>query len=113
MGPLSLLTGVTARLASAARFDEIVDTVVQEIVKLGFGAVWLAVLDEKTGGLSTLKDVIDGVDSSYKTPVAIDPRTPLGLGFAERRMINVSDPSSLLVLESEDQQVPPGRLGLW
>lgn len=85
---------------------------VQEIVKLGFGAVWLAVLDDETGTLSTLKDVVDGVDTSYKTPVAIDPRTPLGLGFAERRIINVAEPGSLFVLESEDDAVPPGTLML-
>lgn len=113
MGPLGLLTGVTARLASAARFDEIVDTVVREIVKLGFGAVWLAVLDDETGSLSTLKDVVDGVDTSYKTPVAIHPRTPLGVGFAERRMVNISDPSALIVLDAEDQPVPDGKLALW
>jgi signal transduction histidine kinase len=112
MGALSLLTGATARLASAARFDEIVDTVVQEIVKLGFGGVWLAVLDDQTGALSTLKDLVDGVETTYKAPVVIDVRTPLGLGFLERRMVNVTDPGSLVVVDSEDDQVPPGKLML-
>jgi signal transduction histidine kinase len=111
MGTFDLLTGVTARLASTARLDEIVDTVVHEIVELGFRGVWIAVLNED-GTLTTVKDTVDGVESTYKAPVVLDVRTPLGLGFRERRLINVVDPSSLHVLEREDEQVPAGKLML-
>ena len=112
MGAFDLLTGVTARLASTARLDEIVDTVVHEIVHLGFRGVWIAVLNEDGSALTTLKDVVDGVESTYKAPVILDVRTPLGVGFRERRMVNVVDPGALHVLERDDDQVPPGKLVL-
>jgi len=112
MGAFDLLTGVTARLASTARLDEIVDTVVHEIVHLGFRGVWIAVLNEDGSALTTLKDVVDGVESTYKAPVILDVRTPLGVGFRERRMVNVVDPGALHVLDRDDDQVPPGKLVL-
>jgi signal transduction histidine kinase/CheY-like chemotaxis protein len=111
MEAFDLLTGVTARLASTARFDEIVETVVHEIVRLGFRGVWIAVLNED-GTLTTLKDLVDGVEATYKAPVALDARTPVGIGFRERRMINVVDPAALHVLERSDEQVPPGKIAL-
>lgn len=114
MGSLDLLAGLTARLASAARLDELVDTVVSEIVALGFGAVWLAVLDEHSGVLSTLKEVIDGVDTTHEIPriSANDVRQPIGRGFRDRQMINVPDPDVLQILENSDDVVPAGRLAL-
>jgi signal transduction histidine kinase len=114
MGSFELLAGLTARLASAARLDEIVDTVMSEIVALGFGAVWLAVLDEKTGMLSTLKEMIDGVDTTEDMPqIAIDDvRHPVATGFRERRMINLPDPDALHILERDDDEPPPGEFAL-
>lgn len=114
MEPFELVARLTARLASTARLDEFVDTVVHEIVELGFGAVWMAVFDEQTGKLSTLKAIIDGVDTTHATPkiVALDTRQPLGHGFRERRMINITDPDSLHILERDDESVPPTRLAL-
>jgi signal transduction histidine kinase len=108
------LARLTARLASTARLDEIVDTVLDEIVDLGFGAVWMAGLDEPTGNLRTLKEVIDGVDTTHEMPeiFMLDMRQPIGHGFQEGRMINIPDPDALYILERGDEEVPPGRLAL-
>ncbi|HEX7840526.1 MAG TPA: ATP-binding protein, partial [Kofleriaceae bacterium] len=114
MGAFDLLAGLTARLASTARIDEIVDAVVPEIVALGFDAVWLAVLDEQTGILSTLKEVIDGVDVTREMPkISVhDLRQPIGQGFRDRKMINIADPDALHILEHDDDVPPPGRMAL-
>jgi signal transduction histidine kinase len=109
-----LLAGLTARLASTARLDEIVDMVLEQIVELGFGAVWMAVLDDQTGHLLTLKEVIDGVDTTHEMPkiFMLDMRQPVGHGFRERRMINIVDPDSLHVFDRDDEPIPPGKLAL-
>lgn len=109
-----LLAGLTARLASTAHLDEIVDTVLHEIVALGFGAVWMAVLDEPTQHLLTLKEVIDGVDTTHEMPkiFMLDMRQPIGRGFRERRMINIVDPDALHIIERDDDPVPPDALAL-
>jgi signal transduction histidine kinase len=112
MGPFDLLAGLMGRLASTARLDEIVAAALQEIVALGFSVVWMAVIDEQTGNLATLTSVIDGVDATAAMPrlFMLDIRQPLGIGFRERRMINITDPGSLYILEREDDAVPPGKL---
>jgi signal transduction histidine kinase/CheY-like chemotaxis protein len=109
-----LLARLTAQLASTASLDDIVDTVLSQIVALGFGAVWMAVLDERTGHLVTLKEVIDGVDTTHEMPkiFMLDMRQPIGHGFREHRMINVSDPDSLHIIERDDDVVPPDTLAL-
>jgi len=113
-GPFELLAGLTARLASTAKLDEIVDTVLAEIVHLGFGAAWMAVLDESSGHLLTIKEVIDGVDTTHEMPriFMLDMRQPIGHGFRERRMINVADPDALFIIENDATEVPPDRLAL-
>jgi signal transduction histidine kinase/ActR/RegA family two-component response regulator len=113
-GAFDLLAGLTARLASTARLEQIVDTVLEEIVALGFGAVWMAVLDEPSGHLLTVKEVIDGVDTTHEMPkiFMLDMRQPIGHGFRERRMINVVDPDALHIIEQPDDPVPPGALAL-
>src|SRR5690242_16362864 len=95
-----LLARLTARMASTARLDEIVDAVLDHIIDLGFGAVWMAALDEPTGNLVTLKEVIDGVDTTHEMPpiFMLDMRQPIGHGFRERRMINIVDPASLHII---------------
>lgn len=111
-GHFELLAGLTARLASTAKLDEIVETVLAEIVRLGFGAVWMAVLDESSGQLATIKEVIDGVDTTHVMPLCKpDPRQPVGHGFRERRMINVTDPSTLHIME-KGLPVPSDKLAL-
>ena len=114
MGSFELLAGLTARLASTARLDEIVDTVLVEIVELGFDAVWMASLDEQTGNLLTLKEVIDGVDTTHEMPriFMLDLRQPIGHGFRERRMINVTDPDALHIIERDGDPVPADKLAL-
>lgn len=114
MGSIDLLAELTARLASTARLDEIADTVLHEIVGLGFGAVWIGVLDELTGQLSTLKDISDGVDVTPVVPeiVTLDLRQPLDHGFRTRQMINITDPGSLHLIERDDEVVPPDKLAL-
>jgi signal transduction histidine kinase/ActR/RegA family two-component response regulator len=94
--------------------DEIVDAVLGEIVALGFGAVWLAVLDEPSGHLVTLKEQIDGKDTTHEMPhiFALDLRQPIGHGFQQRRMINIKDPDALAIIESPDDPVPEGTLAL-
>lgn len=113
-GPFELLARLTARLASTAKLDEIVDTVLAEIVHLGFGAVWMAVLDESTGHLTTIKEVIDGVDTTHEMPkiFVLDMRQPIGHGFRERRMINIQDPDGLFIIDDDKSVVPPDRLAL-
>lgn len=110
----NILARMTARLSSTARLDEIVDTVLEQIVELGFGAVWMASLDESTGMLRTLKEVIDGVDTTHEMPEiwVADLRQPVGHGFRERRLINIVDPESLYIIERDDDQIPPGKLAL-
>jgi len=114
MGAFDLLAGLTARLASTGRLDELVDAVLHEIGVLGFGTIWIARLDEETGKLSTLKDIVDGVELTREAPelVALDLRQPLGHGFREGRMINVTDPTSLHILEREDDLGPPDKLAV-
>ncbi len=114
MGAFDLLAGLTARLASTGQLDEIVDAVLHEIAVLGFGTIWIAKLDEQTGKLSTLKDIVDGVELTREAPeiVALDLRHPLGHGFREGRMINVTDPTSLHILERDDDLVPADKLAL-
>jgi signal transduction histidine kinase len=113
-GGFELLAELTARLASTARLDQIVDTVLDQIVALGFGAVWIAVLDEETGNLVTLKEMIDGVDTTHEMPkiFMLDMRQPIGHGFRERRMINIVDPDALHIIDRDDEPVPPGKLAL-
>ena len=96
MGAFDLLAELTARLASTVRFDEIVEVVLSSIVRLGFGGVWMAVLDESTGKLMTLKEFIDGVDTTHEGPKfrALDLRQPIGFSFREGRMISIADPDS-------------------
>jgi signal transduction histidine kinase/CheY-like chemotaxis protein len=110
----NILARMTARLSSTARLDEIVDTVLEQIVELGFGAVWMASLDESTGMLRTLKEVIDGVDTTHEMPEiwVADLRQPVGHGFRERRLINIVDPESLYIIERDDDQIPLGKLAL-
>ncbi len=109
-----LLARLTARLASTARLDEIVDAVLDQIMDLGFGAAWMAALDEPTSNLVTLKEVIDGVDTTHEMPpiFMLDMRQPIGHGFRERRMINIVDPGSLHIFDRPDEVVPAGKMGL-
>jgi hypothetical protein len=55
-----LLAKMTSRLASMADLDDIATLVSDEIAALGFGATWIAVLDEPTGHLITVRELIDG-----------------------------------------------------
>jgi signal transduction histidine kinase/CheY-like chemotaxis protein len=114
MGPSDLLAGAATRLASTARLDEVVDTVVHEVVGLGFGAVWVARLDEQSDVLVSLKSVVDGVDITAQVPQisARDSRQPVGYGFRERRMVNIADPDSLYIVEREGDAVPPDRMSM-
>lgn len=113
MGSSDVLAGVTTRLASAVRLDELVDTVVQDVAGLGFGAVWMATLDETSGTLTTLTSVIDGVDITHDVPqISVrDVRRPIGKGFRERRMVNVTDPDTVRRLD-DAAVVPPGHHAL-
>jgi CheY-like chemotaxis protein len=112
--PFEIVTRLTARLASTARLDELVDEVLPEIAWLGFGGVWVAVLDAEASKLSTLKNVTDGVDTTHEAPkiVDLDPRQPLGHGFGGRGMVNITDPGSLHIIERDDEAVPPDKLAL-
>ncbi|TMQ06119.1 MAG: response regulator [Deltaproteobacteria bacterium] len=114
MGSSDLLAELTARLASTARLDEIADMVAQQILALGFGGVWIAVLDEPTGMLSTLKSVVDGVDITDAHPKIsrLDLRQPIGHGFREHRMFNVADPSVMQAFDRDDDVLPPDQLAL-
>ncbi|HMG19777.1 MAG TPA: response regulator, partial [Kofleriaceae bacterium] len=81
---------------------------------LGFGGVWMAMLDAPSGMLSTLKSVIDGVDITSNVPQisVVDFRQPIAHGFRDRRMINVTDLDRLQLIERDDDVVPPDQLAL-
>jgi signal transduction histidine kinase/CheY-like chemotaxis protein len=114
MEAFDLLAGLTARLASTARLDEIVEAVVPEIAELGFAAMWMAVLDDQTGNLSTLKEVIDGIATTSEASaiVASGMRQLLGHGFRERRVINVMAPDTLHLIERDEDAMRPEALAL-
>ena len=64
----TLLARMTTRLASMADLDDITTLVSDEIAALGFGAIWIAVLDEPTGHLVTVRELIDGHDTTPEMP---------------------------------------------
>jgi signal transduction histidine kinase len=114
MEAFDLLAGLTARLATAGRLDEVVDAALHELRALGFASVWFAVLDPQTATLTTLKRVIDGVDVTNDAPGAgeLDMREAVGRGFRERRMINVPDPAALGIIERDDEPLSADPLAL-
>ena len=105
---------MTTRLASMANLDEIADVVSKEIAALGFGAIWIAVVDEPTGQLVTVRELIDGRDTTAEMPriSSLDMRQPIGHGFRQRRMINIKDPASLLIIEENTAGIPEGQMAL-
>ena len=109
-----LLARMTTRLASMADLDDITTLVSDEIAALGFGAIWIAVLDEPTGHLITVRELIDGRDTTQEMPriSILDMRQPIGHGFRERRMINVQRPESLLIIEDHPEGIPPNAMAL-
>jgi hypothetical protein len=109
-----LLARMTTRLASMSSLDEIAGLVANEIAALGFGAVWVAVLDEPTGHLATVRELIDGRDTTDEMPriSTLDMRQPIGHGFREHRMINVKRPESLLIIEDHPEGIPAGAMAL-
>jgi len=110
----NLLASITTRLASMSNLDDIAAVVANEIAALGFGAVWVAVLDEPTGNLITVRELIDGRDTTTEMPriSILDMRQPIGHGFREGRMINVKRPESLLVIEDHPKGIPAGAMAL-
>ncbi|HEU4735206.1 MAG TPA: ATP-binding protein [Kofleriaceae bacterium] len=114
MEAFDVLAGLTARIASTARLDAIVDAALDEIVALEFGNVWVAMTDEETGNLAILKSIAEGVDLTHQMPrlFMLDGRQPLGLAFRERRFINITDPASLYILEHDGEIVPAGQLAV-
>ena len=109
-----LLARMTTRLASMSSLDEIAGLVANEIAALGFGAVWVAVLDEPTGHLATVRELIDGRDTTDEMPriSMLDMRQPIGHGFREGRMINIKRPESLLIIEDRPEGIPAGAMAL-
>ena len=109
-----LLANITTRLASMSNLDEISDVVAHEIAALGFGAVWVAVLDEPAGHLITVRELIDGRDTTQEMPPIsiLDMRQPIGHGFREGRMINVKRPESLRIIEDHPEGIPAGAMAL-
>lgn len=110
----SLLARTTSRLASMSSLDEIAAVVANEIAALGFGAIWVAVLDEPTGHLITVRELIDGRDTTGEMPriSILDMRQPIGHAFQQRRMVNIKDPESLLIIEDHPEGIPAGEMAL-
>jgi signal transduction histidine kinase len=110
----SLLASITTRLASMSNLEDISVVVANEIAALGFGAIWVAVLDEPTGNLVTVRELIDGRDTTQDMPriSMLDMRQPIGHAFREGRMINVKRPESLLILEDHPAGIPAGVMAL-
>ena len=113
MGLFDLLSGMTARLASTMRLDELGDIAFREVTTLGFRGIWMAVFDEQTATVTTLRRVVAGDEVLCTTPTlsVTDTRLPLARGFRERRMINIPDPDALAILDG-NEDVPPDQLGL-
>jgi len=109
-----LLATMTSRLASMADLDDIATLVSDEIAALGFGAIWIAVLDEPTGHLVTVRELIDGRDTTAEMPriSILDMRQPIGHGFRQGRMINIQKPDSLLIIEDHPEGIPPDEMAL-
>jgi signal transduction histidine kinase/CheY-like chemotaxis protein len=110
----NLLANITTRLASMSNLDDISAVVAHEIAALGFAAVWVAVLDEPTGHLITVRELIDGRDTTHEMPPIsiLDLRQPIGHGFREGRMINVKHPESLRIIEDHPEGIPAGAMAL-
>ncbi|HWM86853.1 MAG TPA: hypothetical protein VNO33_13465, partial [Kofleriaceae bacterium] len=112
-GSFELLAKLTARLASTSRLDHIAGPIVDQIAALGFGMVWVARLDENGRRLLTIKEVIDGTDTTSRAPeVMLDMRRPIGHGFRNRRMVIIQDPDTLYILDEDSEPIPPGVLAL-
>jgi signal transduction histidine kinase/CheY-like chemotaxis protein len=110
----ALLAKMTARLASTASLEEIATIVTDEIVALGFGGVWVAELDEASGNLITVREIIEGRDTTGEMPRIhiLDMRQPIGHGFRDGRMINIPDPAKLLVIEDHPGGIADGSMAL-
>src|SRR6185312_14212518 len=110
----NLLASITTRLSSMSNLDDISAVVAQEIAALGFGAVWVAVLDEPSGNLISVRELIDGRDTTHEMPRIsfLDMRQPIGHAFREGRMINIKRPESLLIIEDHPEGIPPGAMAL-
>ncbi len=113
MGSFDLLAGMTARLASAMRLDELGEIASRELTTLGFPGIWMAVFDEQTATVTTLRRTVAGAEVSWGIPTLsiTDPRLPIALGFRERRMVNIPDPAALAILDG-GEDLPPDQLGL-
>jgi signal transduction histidine kinase/CheY-like chemotaxis protein len=111
---LSRLEEITARLASTANIDEITRVVSDQIAGLGFDAIWIAVIDEATGHLITVRELIDGRDTGHEMPPipVVDMRQPIAHGFRERRMVNIREPDRLLIIEDQPDGIPDGQMAL-
>lgn len=114
LAAFELLTKLTTRLASMASLDEITDVVSKEIAALGFGAIWIAVIDEPTGHIVTVRELIDGRDTTKEMPriSTLDVRQPIGHAFRDRRMVNIKHPESLLIIEEHPEGIPEGQMAL-
>ena len=75
--------------------------------------MWVAVLDEPTGNLVTVRELIDGRDTTQEMPriSIVDMRQPIGHGFRERRMINVKAPGVAAHHRGSPGGDPVGRDG--
>lgn len=106
--------GIAARLASTVRIDEVVEAAIRESAALGFGAVWLAALDQSTSTLTTLRTLIDGVDVTGESPgLSIrDMRLPSAASLRDRRMISIANPDALRVIEYDGDGVPSDGFAL-
>ncbi|HET9620730.1 MAG TPA: response regulator [Kofleriaceae bacterium] len=114
MGAFELIVGLTSRLASSARPGEIATSVAPAMAGLGFGLVWIAVVDDQAGSLATLCVLRDGTDITRDMAprLMLDARQPLPVAVRERRWINVADPAAMPTLERDDDRLPAGTLGL-
>jgi signal transduction histidine kinase/ActR/RegA family two-component response regulator len=110
----SRLEAITARLASTANVEEITRVVSDQIALLGFGAIWIALIEESTGHLVTVRELIDGQDTGHEMPriPIVDMRQPIGHGFRDRRMVNIHEPDGLLIIEDHPEGIPDGRMAL-
>ena len=106
-----LLAKMTSRLASMADLDDIATLVSDEIAALGFGAIWVAVLDEPTGHLITVRELIDGRDTTQEMPriSILDMRQPIGHGFREAADDQCSTSGVVAIIEDHPEGIPRAK----
>jgi CheY-like chemotaxis protein len=105
---------VTRRLALSASLDEIAALVSKQIAGLGFGTIWMAVVEDPDGGLVPIHEIrqrreVPLVRQGVRT---LDQGERLSGGASERPILNVSNPNAVARLRVVRPIEPEWRFGV-